>query len=171
MLNRALVFRTFLFGFLCIAYANAALIPLQSSWKPEPGKAPPYYVWQNDPGLTEYLNGGVTGLCIPAAISNAFIYQYAFKADAATELKLPGIQVDALQKRNVDSNTLVRYFAKACHSSSTGATEIAEAANCIEQFYTDSGYKQSQVKTHSRSSFSTLSSSETRTTCPYPARY
>jgi hypothetical protein len=141
VLNAALVVL-----FIGVPSSWGALIPLKSSWTPAPNKAPPYYVWQNDPGLTEYLTaGGVTGLCVPAAISNALIYEYAFKANPASRLKLPGLITDE-NGESVDSNAMLRYFAKACNYTKAHGTPLIDGAKCIAQFYLDSGYTHGEVR-------------------------
>lgn len=124
------------------------IIPLQSSWLPGPNQAPPFYIWQNDPGLTEYLKpNGTTQLCLPASISNALLYQYAFKENRASHLKIPGIVSNPTNGLPaVDSNAMVRYFTQACHSDSAGNTPIPDSANCIAQFYRESGYQNFNVR-------------------------
>ena len=147
--NAALVFL-----FIGLPQSWGALIPLKSTWTPGPNKAPPFYVWQNDPGLTEYLTaGGVTGLCVPAAISNAMIYEYAFKANRASQLKIPGLTNDANGNPAVDSNTVIRYFAKACNYTKATGTPLIDGAKCIAQFYRDSGYSRGEVRMIRRNVF------------------
>jgi hypothetical protein len=147
MLSRYVLF-AFLSSILTLSSASAALIPLTSTWTPAPNKAPPYYIWQNDPQLTEYLNqNGVTGLCVPAAISNAVLYEFAFKAKRATGLKIPGIMTDgATGNALVDSNAMIRYFARTCGYQNGVGTSLVAGAECIAQFYQDSGYPDAQVK-------------------------
>jgi len=132
----------------CASSASAALIPLQTSWTPAANEAPPYYIWQNDPELTEYLSAqGTTGLCIPASIANAVLYETAFKTPKAN-LNLPGRTTDPQTGQPaVDSNAMIRYFAQACHyDPALRGVRIPDEANCIVQFYQDSGYGKAEVK-------------------------
>jgi len=137
-----------LYSALSASSASAALIPLQTSWAPAPNEAPPYYIWQNDPDLTEYLSAqGTTGLCIPASIANAVLYEAAFKSPK-TNLNLPGRTTDLQTgQAAVDSNAMIRYFAQACHyDPALRGVRIPDEANCIVQFYQDSGYGNAEVK-------------------------
>jgi hypothetical protein len=123
------------------------LIPLNTTWQPAPNQAPPYYIWQNDPGLTEYLNAnGTTGLCVPAAVSNAILFEHAFKSEKTPFLNLPGLTADSDGNPAVDSNTLIRYFARKCNYTIERGTTVTDGAKCIAEFYREAGYPNSTVR-------------------------
>lgn len=125
--------------------AHAATIPLYPTWTPEPApnRAPPFYVWQNDPALTEFLRSdGTTPVCVPSAISNAMVYQYSYKKNPANQLRLPGMSADG---KSIDSNTLIRHFAKICKEYD-GGYDIYDAGECIRATYQNSGYANSKIK-------------------------
>ena len=143
--HSAMVFTSLLFTivFAAASVSWAGQIQLNLPWTPVSAlnRAPPFYVWQNDPGLTEYLfPNGTTGLCVPAAISNSMIYQYAFKSTRATHLKLPGLSADG---NSINSNTLVRYYAKQCNYND--GVDFLDAGKCILNTYLEAGYVKPKV--------------------------
>jgi hypothetical protein len=125
--------------------SSAAQIQLNRAWTPAAApynRAPPFYVWQNDRGLSEYLySDGTTGLCVPATISNAMIYQYAFKDERSPHLKLPGISPDGT---SIDGNTLIRHFARKCNYDD--GVDFYDAGKCVLATYLESGYTKAKVR-------------------------
>ena len=129
-----------------------AVIPLNFSWTPAPGAntAPPYYIWQNDPDLSDFYTNEVTkvtNLCLPASVSNALIYEYAYRTPRASNLILPGITRDpSTGQESVNGSALVRHLAELSHTTKRVGTGVMSIVQAIQQIYTSSGYSHPQVK-------------------------
>ncbi len=142
------------FSFLTMPHrCHAELIPLFHAELPErvfPGyetsvnHSPSFYVWQNDPGFTEYLHHGLTGLCIPSSISNMLLYQYARQAPRLDKLLLEGLSED---RKSVETTALVRGFMHRCgFDKNPNTIDFFSAASCLSQLYRDSGYPHQSVR-------------------------
>ncbi len=118
---------------------------IHSGFEQGVNQATSIYVWQNDPDLSEFSEGrnGVTRLCLPSAISNALLYQFAKRNPKASQLQIPGILPDL---KHIDSGALVKSFAKKCVAPDQVSYESWKAVQCIHDFYEESGYLNSSVK-------------------------
>ncbi len=118
---------------------------IHSNFEQGVNQASSIYVWQNDPDLSAYSEGrtGITRLCLPSAISNALVYQFAKRSPRASQLQIPGIMPD---QKHIDTGALVKYFAKKCVAQDHVTYDAWRATQCIHDFYEESGYQNSSVK-------------------------
>jgi len=141
-----------------VGSAHAELLPLfhAETSLASPGgakewinRARSFYVWQNERGLRDYYvkrfsdGSGITRLCVPSTVGNAFLNEYSRPQNPASNLKLPGLSVDG---RSVESSDLVEGLAKRCGGETQGGGfEPIRTVDCIKSIYEQSGYSNSRV--------------------------
>lgn len=99
--------------------------------------APPFSVNQNDKELSDLFDptNGKSSLCVPTTLANIVAYQAEWRIPAPYS-KLALVQ----EPETGDYDEQVRYFAKQCGTDPVNGTVVAHAANCMRQFYRNSGY-------------------------------
>ena len=103
--------------------------------------APPYSVNQNDPSLANLFDpsNGKSSLCVPTTLANIVADQFAWREPNFSKLRL------IAQPEQEDYAQQVRTFAQQCGTSPTQGTIVSKAAQCLRNFYRQSGYLNSWV--------------------------
>jgi hypothetical protein len=112
-----------------------------SSWK---NSSPPFGTDQVHEGLSDLMDSsGASQLCFPSSMTTALVKQFAFQDKPVKTLKLPGLSAN---ESEIDLNEAVRDFIVRCKTDTEEGTYTNDGANCLYDFYKESGVKNFEVK-------------------------
>lgn len=107
-------------------------------------QAPPVSVYQYHPGLSDlFSKEGASMLCFPTALATSLIKQIAYQENPLKLETLPGLSAD---KKKIDANELVRDLFKRCRTDAEEGTDFVNGADCIYDFYRDSGFVKPNIE-------------------------
>jgi hypothetical protein len=110
-------------------------------YKEESNRSTPFYLWQYDPLLmtgsgSPVGSTGVTGLCIPATLTNLLARARVLAADSAGGIPLDGLSSDG---KKLEGSKAILGFMRDCEIDPSAPIDPLAGAECVSRFLNAGG--------------------------------
>jgi hypothetical protein len=125
-----------------VALSKAATSPPPLlGYKEESNRSTPFYLWQNDPLLITGSGGpvgtsAVTGLCIPATLTNLLARARVLAADSAGGIPLDGLSSDG---KKLEGSKAILGFMRDCEIDPSAPVDPFAGSECVSRFLSAGG--------------------------------